>query len=114
MGSKINILLQISQWFSKKVPTSALFLLKAPRLLLLRILQNLLRNFVDTPSISEGCKEACITKSGPDPGKPCIFPFRNCNSCSEHHGCDSYNSCATEVNSYGKYTKWGFCSDDCP
>ena len=88
--------------------------LKTPRLLLRILCKSYCEISLTTLLSPKGCKEACITKSGPDPGKPCIFPFRNCNSCSEHHGCDSYNSCATEVNSYGKYTKWGFCSDDCP
>jgi hypothetical protein len=62
----------------------------------------------------------CDTVGGPNPGKPCIFPFI--------HGFETFSGCpadpngqywcSTKVNSSGNHIsgqdEWGYCSKNCP
>ena len=58
--------------------------------------------------------QACVTKDGPDPKKPCVFPFEDRGL--SHSKCTKGTSggkpwCPTEVNKLGYYMdgKWGNC-----
>ena len=58
---------------------------------------------------------SCHTVSGPDTGSPCVFPF-----IADGHtfiGCvddgKGRSVCATQVDSSGVLTNYGYCNDDC-
>ena len=59
----------------------------------------------------------CITKSGPDTGKPCVFPFTHDGETFQR--CTRRDSdqlwCSTEVDANGAVVdgKWGYCGDGC-
>ena len=56
----------------------------------------------------------CTVISGPDSGKPCIFPFEwngeTYDNCA-HDPDDGYSWCATQSNMIGKH--WGICNPCC-
>ena len=58
--------------------------------------------------------QGCVTKDGPDPKKPCVFPFEDRGL--SHNKCTKGTSggkpwCPTEVDKLGYYMdgKWGNC-----
>ena len=60
----------------------------------------------------------CVTKGGPDPNKPCVFPFNDRGI--SYNKCTSGTSggkpwCPTEVDKNGYYLtgKWGECGSNC-
>ena len=60
---------------------------------------------------------ACVTASGPDPNKPCIFPFKYQDQL--HDECilqdDNKYWCMTETaNSSDVASKYGYCDLHCP
>ena len=62
--------------------------------------------------------QGCRTKDGPDPNKPCVFPFIDRGI--THSKCTKGVSggqlwCPTEVNERGYYVngKWGNCGKNC-
>ena len=64
--------------------------------------------------------DECKTKGGPDPDKPCVFPFifngSMYNECPTVKYDQPYQPwCSTEVDSNGHYIsgKWGFCDRNC-
>ena len=71
-----------------------------------------------------GCVEmGCTTTSGPDPNKPCIFPFKlygNTYECCTTALNDPGNTdawCSTMVDNWGGHIggqgKWGTCESKC-
>ena len=61
-----------------------------------------------------------MTKDGPDPNKPCVFPFNyggtSYSKCSTQDNPEPW--CATEVDANGNYEpgiygKWGNCDSNC-
>ena len=70
------------------------------------------------------CFLGCITTSGPDPNKPCIFPFKfrnvTYNTCTTS-GNEAGNTkawCSTKVDNLGKHIgngqgNWGDCESKC-
>ena len=66
-------------------------------------------------------KRKCLTQSGPDPWKQCVFPFKWDGK--TFHGCTTHTSdhrlwCSTKVDSYGNHivgkNYWGHCTSNCP
>ena len=62
--------------------------------------------------------QGCMTKDGPDPNKPCVFPFIDRGI--SHSKCtfgasDLQPWCPTEVDQNGHYIdeKWGNCDSNC-
>ena len=62
--------------------------------------------------------QVCVTKDGPDPNRPCVFPFIDRGI--SHSKCTSGASylqpwCPTEVDQNGHYIdeKWGNCESNC-
>ena len=59
----------------------------------------------------------CLTISGPDTGKQCVFPF--IHQGNTYQTCTAFNHdqlwCSTEVDDSGAYIqdKWGNCGDGC-
>jgi len=69
-----------------------------------------------------GNQNGCYTVGGPNPGKPCKFPFKwngktysGCPIDTEHK---SKRWCSTKVDSYGNHvthqSQYGYCSNSCP
>merc|ERR1711971_457267 len=67
--------------------------------------------------------QGCATISGPDPNKPCIFPFKfgditynNCTTIGNDPG-DTKAWCSTKVDNSGNHIggqgKYGFCEPKC-
>jgi hypothetical protein len=62
--------------------------------------------------------QGCLTKDGPDPNKPCVFPFIDrgisLNKCTIG-SLDRKPWCPTEVDQNGHYIdeKWGNCDSNC-
>ena len=62
----------------------------------------------------------CITTGGPNPGKPCIFPFTfkgvTYNGCAPEVKSETW--CSTKVDKNGKHvtgqSEYGVCSNSCP
>ena len=65
--------------------------------------------------------QGCTTNDGPDPNKPCVFPFNDpYDGGISHSKCTSGASggkpwCPTEVDERGYYSdgKWGYCGSYC-
>ena len=60
--------------------------------------------------------QGCTTISGPNPNKPCVFPFIYKDISYSQCTTKDHNVlwCPTEVDAYGKYTyKWGNCNSNC-
>ena len=59
----------------------------------------------------------CFTKSGPETGKPCAFPFtyqgKTYEKCTEIDHDQLW--CSTEVDHNGVHVrgKWGYCDNEC-
>ncbi len=66
-----------------------------------------------TLSISQRCSNT--NGEGPQPVKPCVFPFRykdkEYNECTAESDPDGKKWCSTEVDSNGlhKRNQWGYC-----
>jgi hypothetical protein len=77
----------------------------------------LVHNYETKPSISE---DACLTLGGPDPGVPCIFPYkflvRTYNECAWQQAIDNKAWCSTQVDNKLRPVagKWGHCGKGCP
>lgn len=64
----------------------------------------------------------CLTVSGPNPGKPCIFPFiydgKSYSGCPIDPDDSSKRWCSTKVDNKGqhvaKQNEYGHCADNCP
>ena len=64
----------------------------------------------------------CLTVSGPNPGKPCIFPFihdgKSYSGCPIDPDDSSKRWCSTKVDNKGqhvpKQNEYGHCADTCP
>ena len=64
----------------------------------------------------------CLTISGPNPGKPCIFPFKYngtiFNGCERDHEDRTKTWCSTKVDSKGNHipnqNEYGHCGKNCP
>ena len=64
----------------------------------------------------------CITNGGPNPGKPCIFPFIfkgvTYNACPPDPKEKSETWCSTKVDGNKNHVtgekEYGFCSRNCP
>ena len=65
--------------------------------------------------------------SGPNPNKPCVFPFQyhgmTFNNCTNYDGADNKAWCATKVDGSGNHfyggdeydqENWGNCGPNCP
>ncbi|KAL1507623.1 hypothetical protein AB1Y20_007242 [Prymnesium parvum] len=66
-------------------------------------------------------KQPCITTSGQDPLRPCVFPFRyrgeEFTSCSMDDAINGLAWCPTQVDDIGEFfefSKWGACGPGCP
>ena len=62
--------------------------------------------------------QGCVTKDGPDPNKPCVFPFIDRgipHSKCTYGASDLQPWCPTEVDQNGYYIdeKWGNCEKNC-
>ena len=67
----------------------------------------------------------CTTTFGPDPGKPCIFPFKSDKTGITYNTCTTDGNdpsdlkawCSTQVNDSGEHVsgigKWGYCEQKC-
>ena len=66
-------------------------------------------------------KTECTTVSGPDPNKPCVFPFKHRGNtfitCALADN-DDKHWCSTLVDEAGEHIagkgNWGHCGSDCP
>ena len=68
---------------------------------------------------TEEHKEICTTKSGPDPNKPCIFPFKwkdawHTYCINEVGGAWCSTSVDDSGNHIGRKNNWGHCGPECP
>ena len=56
--------------------------------------------------INNNSPPRCLTVSGPNPGKPCIFPFKyngkTYNGCEKDHEDETKTWCSTKVDSKGQ------------
>ena len=67
--------------------------------------------------------DSCITHSGGDSGKPCIFPWKDTWTHATNLGCATPDGdsggvwCPTQLNEDGYYVrnsgKWGYCNEYC-
>ena len=67
-------------------------------------------------------KTECTTVGGPDPNKPCVFPFKHKGNtfitCALSPNDDRPHWCSTLVDEAGEHIagkgNWGHCGSDCP
>ena len=67
-------------------------------------------------------KTECTTVGGPDPNKPCVFPFKHNGTtfitCALSPNDDRPHWCSTHVDEAGEHIagkgNWGHCGSDCP
>ena len=72
--------------------------------------------------IEDNISKTCVTVSGPNPGKPCVFPFRYQNKV--YTGCDTDPDdstktwCSTKTDKNGRHVtgqnEYGHCGINCP
>ena len=80
----------------------------------------LLSRLLEPPTGRSG-HQACQTKSGPSPNKPCIFPFmwrgETYNECPIDPDDSNQRWCSTKVDLNGKHITgeghWGHCNSKC-